>query len=296
MNWKPSTGDLFVLSASIIWSWFPFISKFLGQTINPILLVGLSNLIAAITLGIFLGYKKQLFSPNYKKAGKDIALTVFFIAILAYILLFSAAKYTAPNTMSILNLSQILWGFLILGLMKFESFSFTGILGSLGMIFGAYLILANDALAFHWANLFVIGANALFVFGNIFQRRAREHVTSIQLICIRSAIAGVILTTWGIVQDPLVILNIGRIEWGVLFLLGFGIFAIEKILWVEGIHRNPITRCNVLAALAPAFTMMWSIFVWNDFPTWSQWIGFGLMLIGGWSIILRKEGFLVLRK
>ena len=296
MNWKLSSGDIFVLSAGLTWSWFPFISIFLGQTISPILTVGVSNLIAGITLALFLASKKQLFSPNYKKAGKDIALTVIIIAILAYILLFAAAKHTAPNTMAILNLSQIIWGFLILGLMKFESFSLTGILGSIGMILGAYLIIVNDALSFHWANLFVILANALFVFGNIFQRRARQHVSSIQLICVRSMLAGIILTAWGIIQDPTALFLLGGTQWLVLFILGCGIFAIEKILWIEGIHRNPISRCNVLAALSPAFTMIWGILIWQDFPTWSQWIGFGVMLIGGWSIILRKEGFLVLRK
>lgn len=289
-------GDLFVLMASALWSFFPLLSVQVIHTISPLMITGIANLFAACFLMIMISIKGEWKNLYHKKGFRDVLLTVAFISVLGYFLLFSATQFTSSNNVAILGLSQILWGFVILGLLKIEHFTFQALEGSLIMIVGAACILYGGTFDFNPGDWLVLGANACFVTGNIFQRRARSVLSSTQLLFLRSLMAGLFcffLATMKSGINP--IQSLSSSQWGILITLGVVIFSLEKICWIEGIHRIPITRANVIGAIHPGFTMLWGFLFLADIPTLYQWLGFFLMIVGSWFILVKKDIFKVLK-
>lgn len=70
----------------------------------------------------------------------------------------------------------------------------------------------------------------------------------------------------------------------VLLVNGLIVLGFAKILWVEAIHRLPITQTISLSMIYPLLTMLFAFLMLGEEPTWIQFSAFVPMAIGMWLL------------
>jgi drug/metabolite transporter (DMT)-like permease len=68
---------------------------------------------------------------------------------------------------------------------------------------------------------------------------------------------------------------------------GFFLMGLSKILWIEAIHRLPITQTISVASIQPLFTMFFAYILLHQAPEWVQLLS--LPPIAGGMYLLTKK-------
>lgn len=276
-------GELFVVALTLIEAWFPIFAFFSVHALGGLHAYFYSLTIAVVFLGITWAVRKKAHEIVRTDAYLDLALTSVFITAL-FALTFIGLQYTSANNVAILLFMQILFSYLFLGRMKGEQLSTRQTLGAALMTLGAILVLFPEHFHLQLGDALVLLAAMIAPLANLFQKRARTKVSAETVLLTRSLFALPFLyllaytfensNSWQAIQS----------QWIWLFLTGFLVFFVSKILWVEAIHRLPITKVNALYALAPMLTMVWSYILLNETPTQSQLLGIGPILLGSYWV------------
>ena len=294
MTYKHS-GELFLSGAISLWSFAAFFMQALNKYANGLQIVFWVNLVATGFLALVITFRRSWsFWSHWKEWIASILWVAAIIGILSYILLFKAAALTNPNNIAILNLTQILFGFMIYSILRIETVKIRAIVGSAIMIIGAFFVLYQDGFSFNRGDLLVLGANLCFVIGNIYQKKVRKVLGSYQILFLRSIISAFFLSILLLVSSEGISTDFPIQFWIIMSIMGVFVFCIEKVCWIEAIHRMAINRASSLSAITPALTILWGILFFDQPPSLLQTIGFIIMFIGAWYILRNKNLFQVL--
>lgn len=286
---ETTKGDLFILSQTLLWSLFPIFTILSFSTLGSLYSAAISTFFAGLFFAVVITFKKTWHEVLNKSAWKDILLATFFIGIMFYSLLFLGYRYTTAGNGSIAALMQILFAFVILGLWGKEKITLNGVLGGILMCIGAVIVLAPKASGIRYGDFIIVFASLFPPIGNYFMQKARKKVSSITIMCIRSFISAIFIFIFASFFAPLPTLKdvtsslIYIIPSGVLF-LGF-----SKILWIEGIHRIPITKANSLSTVTPILTLAFSFFILKEVISFWHLLGVIPMIIGANVILYKKK-------
>lgn len=286
---KERKGEMAIFSSALLWGLFPVITILSYNNVSPLVSLTGSTLLSAIFFVSIIAWKKKWKEIKDKQALKDIIWTTVFLAILFYILFFFGLKYTSAGNASIIALAETLFSYLFFNIWKKENISKEHILGSILMIAGALIVLSSNFTKFQGGDLLILLASMIAPFGNFFQRRARQRVSSETIMFVRSLIAApAILILAFLFGERTTVSNLAD---SILFLLinGFILFGLTKILWIEGIHRISVTKSNALSAVSPLFTLIFAWLILKQFPTSWQLLSF-LPMAGG-VILLGKNNY-----
>jgi len=282
-------GEWFLLSSVVMWSFFPVITLISVSQVPPIFAAAGSTLFAAIFFAIVLTVQKKW--QEFKIAGiwGDMFLSAFLIGILFYGLFFLGAGKTTAGNAAIVGLTEVFFSFLFLSVLSGkEKFVWYHFLGALLSVFGAFLIVFSNEFRVDIGALIIIAGFAFTPFGNYFQKRVRQKISSISLMFFRSIVSCVFffVLSFYIETTPSEV----SIKETLIFLAinGVFLFGISKIFWLEAIHRIPITKANALGVGTPLLTLIVAYLVLNEIPTLLQILGFFPILIGT-LLILRKK-------
>ena len=285
---KERTGELLVLSAGLLWSLFPIITKLAYNSLSPLHTAGWSALFAAVFFIVVSGARKTFLELKNKTAYKPMILTTILNGILFYGLLFTGLKYTTAGNAAILSLMEILFTMAILRLWKKEELEKKQILGSLLMIVGAVLVLVNKQFLFNSGDWIIIAAVAIPPFGNYYAKQAREHVSSSTILLVRNLVSGIALMLIGsfFFTTP----AIAELKPSLIFLAinGLILFGLTKLLWLEAIHRLLIGKAIALSSISPLFTVIFAFFILNEVPTVGQIAGL-VSVITGIYLLTKKD-------
>jgi len=177
---------------------------------------------------------------------------------------------------------------IILNLWKKEKLKRKHIFGAILMVIGALLVLFPGQFQVKEGDLIILLATTLPPFGNYYQQRARKKVSSTVIMFYRSFLSSIFLFALASIFE--VRPSTSALMESGIFILVNGIFlmGLIKILWLEGIHRIPITKAISLTAIAPAFTLLFAYFILGEIPTIWQLSGFLPMFIGIFLITAYK--------
>lgn len=290
-------GELYLAIDILIWSWFPMMMVVLVSKVPSVLSAALTTGIAAVFLAVLVTVRKEWKGMWNKEGWRNMLMVILCITVGMYALLFIAIKMTSTGNVAILGLSEKLWGLLILGvILKHEHLSPAALLGCGLMLLGGILVLFPGEFKINWGDWMVIIAYGISTVGNIFQRRARQHMSAYQMLLIRSFIGCLILLGISFVIGESISFDFSIETWLWLALVGVSVFAIQKVCWIETIHRIPLTKANALTVVTPALSLVWMFLFFSEKPTIYQWIGLIPILIGTWLIIYKKDIFTVLKK
>lgn len=287
-------GELYIFSEAILWSLFPIFSILIFSSIPPLYTAAISTLISALFFGIVLTIKKKWHELNNKSAWKDMLLTTLFIGIIFYTLIFYGLQKTTAGNASIILLIEVLFSIAILGLWKKEKLTKKRLSGSILMIIGAFVVLFQGSLQINQGDIILLIATAIPPIGNYYAQNARKKVSSTTIMFFRSIIAGCFLLMIATFLEK--VPNGSNISDSIIFFLinGIILLGISKILWLEGIHRIPITKAISLASVGPAFTLFFAFLILGEIPTIWQITGlipiiFGISLLTNYKFWNNKK-------
>lgn len=271
---------------SILESLFPIISLFSIVLVGAIYSYAFVLVIATIILISLLIYKKQWLSLLNPKAQKDMLLTSLFITTL-FLLLFLSLRYTTAGNVAVLLFMQLLFSYLYFNLFGSEKMKTLHLFGAAFMGIGAVVMLIPDELKFNLGDTLALSAAAIAPIANLYQKRARQYVSTIAILTYRNIIAIPVIFTAAVVFEPTPMYDDFIKASPYLLANGILVYVLAKIFWVEALHRISITKMSAMLALIPLFTLIFAKLFLNEVPTVQQTIGIAPILIGGYLITKR---------
>lgn len=283
---KQFQGEAFTLALSIIEAHFPIFAFFTVSALGAIHAYFYSLVVASVLLVIWVVARQKLPELKVTTAYKNLALTSLFITTL-FSLIFLALQTTSPSHVAIILFLQVLFSYLFLGRKPGEQLDRNHLIGVIFMTLGAVIILFPNQFTIKLGDGLALLAAIIAPFANQYQKRARAEVSSETILMVRSLIALPFLyllaqlletePSWAEIQSQAL--------W--LFLTGAMVFVVSKILWVEALHRLPITKVTALYAFSPLMTLGLVYLYLAEAPTWTQVMGALPILIGS-LFITRK--------
>jgi drug/metabolite transporter (DMT)-like permease len=237
---------------------------------------------------IVLTIRRQWAELHIREARQPILLATLIIGILYYGLVFIGTEYTSAGNTSIILLMEIFFSFVILGGLRKESQPASHWLGGAFMILGACLVLFPGTSRLAKGDLILLIASAVPPLGNYFMRQARALVSSSTIMLVRSLLSGLffLLLAFALEAPPSGSMILRSLPF--LFVNGFFLMGLSKLLWIEGIHRITIGKAISLSAVSPLFTLGFAYFILGEVPTFFQISGV-IPMIAGVFLLMRRE-------
>ncbi len=273
-------GELFILGEAALWGLFPIITLLSYGKLSPLISLAGSTIFAAVFFAITLTIQRKWHEFAQKNIYKDLFMATLITGIIFYLLTFIGLLYTTPGNVSIIELIEVFFSYLLFHVWQKDYIPREHVIGALLMVLGAAIVLYPNVHQFQLGDLLILVAAAIAPFGNHFQRRARKSVSSQTIMLFRSVVSGMfVLLLAGLLRTPFSVINIQR-SLPFLVINGVLILGVSKIFWIEAIHRISVVKANALAALAPLITLFTAWAVLGTPPTVWQIFAFIPMFIG----------------
>ena len=276
-------GEIYMLLLSLIESWFPILSLFSIPLIGAIYSYTFAIVIATVIFLSLLVYQKKVPELFQKNALKDLLLTTLFINLL-FVLIFIGLQYTTAGNMAVIIFLQLLFAYLYFNLFGSDTLSPMHTAGAAVMGVGALTVLVPDDLSFNRGDLIILIAAAIAPFANLYQKRARSYVSSETILAFRNVVALPVIFALAYLFEPVPTAENLIKATPYLLIIGFLVFGLAKVLWIEALHRISITKVSAMLALPPIFTLIFAYFTLDEVPGIRQVLGIIPILIGGYLI------------
>lgn len=289
-------GEIAVFASALLWSFFPVVTRFTLGGISPLWLAACSTWVAMVFFACTVTLQGK-WSDAYKPAWRDVLLTGLIIGTIFYALMFSALRYTTAGNAAMLSLLEILSSYLIISLgLRHEPLEWRMLAGSLLLCIGAALILSSEAhVQWNKGDVLVLLAVSIVPFGNVAAKRARTQVSSGWLMMIRSLFGACLLSflAW-YYEGPLSLTSL-QTSWWLIVGNGLVLLGFSKLLWMESIHRIPITKSISLLAIEAPLTLLFAYLILGEQAKWTQIIALVPMLVGLYFLMQKpaRKGILV---
>lgn len=277
---KEQQGELFILSSAFLWSLFPVVTILSFASIPSIVSLAWSTLFSAIFFAAVLCFRRSWGELKKWGAYKDILPCTFFIGICYYLLFFVALQYTSAGNAGLIETTEILFTYLFFRFGRKDPLSYHHTAGAFLMLLGAGCVLYPNFQEFHRGDMLIVLACAIAPIGNFFQQRARRSVGSETIMFVRSIVSAAIIFL--VVYLTGLSTSILDIRPSVLFLIvnGFLLLGLNKIFWIESIHRISVTKAIALSGISPFLTLFFAWLFLHNVPTVWQLMALVPMFFG----------------
>ena len=282
-------GEFFILLQALLWSFFPVITILSYNRLPPLVSFGWSTFFAALFFGSVLTLRHRWGEIKDRSSLRSILWATFLLGILYYSLVFLGLRYTSAGNASLIASTEIFFSFTFFHVWHKDFISRKHILGAIFMVIGVFIVLYPNTTKLHLGDLLILMAAMIAPFGNYYQQRARQTVSSEMILFIRSSISTpVVLIFAYLVREKFSIADVKSSA--VLILInGFFLLGFSKILWVEGIHRISVTSSNALASVSPPLTLLFAWVFLNNIPTRFQLFSILPIIIGMVLLSINKS-------
>ena len=273
-------GEFFIFLQAVLWGLFPVITILSYGLLPPLISFGWSTLFAALFFGGVLTFRHRWGEIRDRASLRNILWATLFLGILYYGLVFFGLRYTSAGNASLIATTEMCFSFIFFHVWRKDFISTKHILGGIFMLIGVFIVLYPNTTKLHLGDLLILMATAIAPFGNYFQQRARERVSSEMILFFRSAISTpIVLLSACLLRERCSITDLKRSA-ALLLINGLLLMGFSKILWVEGIHRISVTKSNALASIAPPLTLLFAWLILRNIPTLFQLLSVVPILLG----------------
>ena len=280
---KEREGELFMVGLALLESWFPILSIVAMSHIGALHTYAFSLLIALIFF-LSVMIKRNLFVELKNTiAYKDLLLTSFWITSL-FVLVFLGMRYTTAGNMSVIIFLQLLFSYLYFNVFGSDKMDAVHTFGAFIMGAGAVIILIPDELVLNKGDMLILIAAAISPIANFYSKRAREYYSSETVLSVRTIIALPVVGLIAYIVEPEICYEDMYAALPYVFMIGFFILGLSKILWMEALHRVTITKISAMMALVPVLTLLFAYLYLDEVPEFRQLIGVIPVLIGGYFL------------
>lgn len=283
-------GIIFALIASIFYGLYPVLVNHGAQDIPPLIFSACITIIAMMGCFFYSLYKGTIKELRNTKAYPDLTMVTLCIVILPMILFFIGASQTSGLNTSFLLLSEMIF-MLIFTHFIGEKTTKLKLVGALGVMVGAGLILYNGVLTFNTGDMLIILSTLPLPIGNFYAKKAFNVVSSETVLLFRFILGSLFLVPFAILmtKGPYSIKGIITENWILLTTIGLLIMAGSKIIWYEGFKRLDISKAISIGLTFPFFSLIVLIGFFDEIPSTYQWIGIAIMSIGVYFAAKRKS-------
>lgn len=282
-------GEVYAIGVTVLESWFPIIAALSVYALGGLHAYFFSLLVAVAALAVWWLSRRKFSDLKQTEAYKDLVLTSVFITAL-FALTFVGLQYTSAINVAIILFLQILFSYLFLGRKQGERLNPKQVWGAILMTLGALLVLFPGKIEIRLGDILVLMAAMVAPIANLYQKRARDRVSSPTVLLVRSILALPVIFLLAKVFEETPSWEKVFLQWQSLLFVGFMIFFMAKVLWIEAIYRLPITKVNALFAFSPLMTMLWAWLFLDEAPLWFQVAGAIPILVGAYWISTVQVG------
>ena len=282
-------GEYCVYLKGVLWSFFPIITILSFSGLSPIFSAGASTIVAALFFLIVVTIKKEWHFIYKRSAWKHILYASLLNGVLFYFLIFVGTSKTSAGNVAIIGILEIFFTMVILKLWGKELLSRNEALGGILTLIGTAFIFFPGSFQINAGDIFILIAVMTPPFGNYFTQLARKEVSASFILFIRSLIGGVFLLVLSACVGGLP--NSTEFSETLIYILinGAVLMGFSKILWIEAIHRIPISKALSLAfSIAPPCTLFFAYLILDEVPTWFQITGL-IPILSGVFFLTRKK-------
>lgn len=284
-------AELLIMTEVAIFAFFPIFANHATKLMPPILFAGITMLVAAFFLFLYILFKKELADCKNTKALAYILGVTVFIVILPSILIYTGTSKTSTVNTAILLQMEILFTFLIVGIFTHEKITAVKILGGFLILLGAISVLYNGVFRINWGDILIIAGTAFYPIGNMYAKKALHLVPPSVVLFLRSILGGgaLLLISFAFEHYNVSFLHYFRENLTFLLLNGLLIYCITKLIWYEGLKRIDISKAVPLGMTHPAFSLLYAYIFFHEIPTAYQWLGFLIIFLGIFVITRKRE-------
>jgi drug/metabolite transporter (DMT)-like permease len=282
-------GEIMILSETTIYSIFPIIIAYYTKIFPPILFAGLSIFAGAISLFVYLLFKKEFWKIFDLETLKYSIAIALFIIIIPSILIFVGSSKTSGINTTILLQSEIIFTFIFFGLLKIETINFQKILGTIITFIGIMFIIYNGEFSVNFGDIFLILGTLVYPFGHYYAKKAIKIASPSVILFIRSFVGGIFLILISLIFETHVE-TVHKISsfWPIILFNGIVIYHISKIFWYEGIKIIDVSKAVPISLGAyPVFSLGFAIVLLGEIPNLYQIAG-AIIIVFGIFILIRK--------
>ena len=273
-------GELYTVAGVLLWSVFPIFTQLSYSRVSPFTSLAISSLFSAVFFGIVLTVRHRWKELLNTRALLYSLYSTFFIGILFYLLYFLSLRYSSAGNVSILALSEAFFSFLLFHVWHKEFIPKVHVYGAVLILLGAVIVLVPSMTIFHTGDILILLGTAIVPFGNFFVQKARRIVHTETFMFTRGIVGSlsIFLLSFPFHSAS----SLPDIIHSLPFLIsnGFLILGLSTMLWIEGIHRIPVTKANGLSSLGPLITLFFAWIVFKTTPTSLQLLSFIPMFAG----------------
>jgi drug/metabolite transporter (DMT)-like permease len=272
-----------MVGLAILESWFPILSIVAISKVGALHTYAFSLLVSLIFFLIIM-IKKSLFKElKNKKAYKDLLLTSFWITTM-FIFVFLGMRYTTAGNMSVIIFLQLLFAYLYFNVFGSDKMDKIHTFGAFIMGIGAMIILFPKELVLNKGDLLILIAAAIAPVANYYSKCTREHCSSETILGFRTLFALPVVSLFAWIVEPKISYEDIYLSLPYVVLIGFLIFGVSKIMWMEALHRTTITKISAMMALVPVLTLLFAYLYLGEEPEMRQILGIMPVLVGGYLL------------
>lgn len=287
-------GEFSAYGTAILWSLFPVVTVLTVSALSPLFTAAIATGFSALFFACVLSLRKHWSELRPRAPWKDMLLATFFIGILFYGFVFVGYRFTSAGNGAVVSLMEVFFTFLIVNVfLRHERLDPLHGLGALLMVIGAlFVLLPHRTESWNIGDLFILVSTLFPPLGNVFAKRARELVSAETLMFVRSLIAAPFLLTFALILEPIPSASVLHSSLPYLLFSGIFLFGLSKILWIEAVHRLPITKTVALTEIEVVLTLLFAYLLLDQPVTAKQILGVLPMMVGLFLLTKKSDDLL----
>ncbi len=279
-------GMLFAFLQACMWSMLPVLAIIGFQTVDAAFTLAVTTTLGALFFALVVTWQQVWHETGVRQAYPFILANTFLNAFLYMGLIFWGSSLTSPGNVAIILRMENFFSIVLLGGIGFDKISRQEVLGGMLMIVGAMIVVFPGTFRLQTGDLLILMASVLPVFGNVCSKKARQFVSSSVIMFIRTLLAAPLF--WGIVwykgSFPEVLPPASVML--ALFINGFIVMGLARLVWIEAIHLIPISTGNSIGSIGPLLTLCLSYLLLSKEPSFWQ-LSAVLPMIVGLNLLIR---------
>lgn len=273
-------GERYLFSEIVLWAFFPIVITLSYAVLPSLVSLACSSVFAAVFLGCMVQYRNTWHEIWNIALWKYLFFITLFVAVLYYALYFLGLERTTAGNAALIAQFEIFSTFIFFNVLRREHMSTAHMAGAALMVIGVFIVLTPNFSGINMGDFLILGATIFAPIGNLYQQKARRIASSEVILFLRTLLAIPIFfalayllnahTSLGDIRASLLLLMVN----GVVFL------GLQKILFLEALHRVAITKIMALGALGPFLTLMFAWALLHQVPNMWQLASLVPLIVG----------------
>lgn len=256
MDARTRAGYAFMSAEVLFGATMPIVIKLSYASLQPVFAAAIAMFMASVFFAAVVTLRGRWSDLLVRKAWYDVLRMTLLIVVGFYALYYWGLQRTSAANAAIISRFEIVTSIVVLGLLsRHERVTRAQVIGGGCMMAGIVLALFAGTTKPGIGDMAIVFGTFLTPLGNVSQQRARAMISGEAVFLLRSLIGGSLLLCIAfLIETPPTAAQL-RSSLPLMLFAGIAYFGFGKLLWVEALHRLPITTAIPLASVGAVLTI-----------------------------------------